>query len=125
MFRRGDHLEFEKVYNIPHVTKAYLGPAMDLYRNKFSSVIFLYVSDDKEWIRSNMGRDRDLMLASSEALVPEVAAGEDLALLSLTDHVITTRGTFSKWAAQLATCGGACGTFVRPCMFHQSSSDQV
>ena len=53
-----------------------------------------------------MARDRGLLVASSGALVPETAAGEDLALLSLTDHVITTRGTFSKWAAQLATCGG-------------------
>ena len=80
---------------------------MDLYRNRFSDpVIFLYVSDDKEWVRSHMAKDRDLLVASSGALVPEMATGEDLALLSLTDHVITTRGTFSKWAAQLATCGG-------------------
>ena len=80
---------------------------MDLYRNRFADpVIFLYVSDDQEWVRSHMAKDRDLLVASSGALVPEMATGEDLALLSLTDHVITTRGTFSKWAAQLATCGG-------------------
>ena len=57
-------------------------------------------------VRRHMGRDRGLLVASSGSLLPEKAAGEDLALLSLTDHVITTRGTFSKWAAQLATCGG-------------------
>ena len=80
---------------------------MDLYRNRFPDpVIFLYVSDDQEWVSTHMGRDRDLMVASSETLNPELATGEDLALLSLTDHVITTRGTFSKWAAQLATCAG-------------------
>ena len=107
LFRRGDHLSFERVYNLPHITKAYLSPAMDLYRNRFADpVIFLYVSDDQEWVRSHMAKDRDLLVASSGALVPEMATGEDLALLSLTDHVITTRGTFSKWAAQLATCGG-------------------
>ena len=53
-----------------------------------------------------MGRDRDLLVASSETPDPQLATGDDLALLSLTDHVITTRGTFSKWAAQLATCAG-------------------
>ena len=106
-FRRGDHLAFERVYNIPHITKAYLSPAMDLYRNRFPDpVIFLYVSDDQEWVRTHMGRDRDLLVASSETKDPQLATGEDLALLSLTDHVITTRGTFSKWAAQLATCAG-------------------
>ena len=69
-FRRGDHLAFEKVYNIPHITKAYLSPAMDLYRNRFPDpVIFLYVSDDQEWVSSHMGRDRDLLVASSEAQV--------------------------------------------------------
>ena len=31
----------------------YIGPSMDLFRNKFNNtVMFLYVSDDKEWIKN-------------------------------------------------------------------------
>ena len=53
-----------------------------------------------------MGRDPDLLVATSDALDPDQATGEDLGLLSLTGHVIMTRGTFSKMAAMMATCGG-------------------
>ena len=75
----------------------YIGPSMDLFRNKFNNtVMFLYVSDDKEWIKNNMKRDKDVVIGSSDS------TGDDLALLSLCDHTIMTRGTFSTWAAMLA-----------------------
>ena len=120
--RRGDHLKYERdtckyfsihsiifrfeaVHGIPHITAAYLGPAMDTFRNQYNNaVVFLYVSDDKEWIRSRLARDHDLVVATSEAADPVLAAGEDLALLAACDHTILTRGTFSSWAARL--CGG-------------------
>ena len=95
--RRGDHLHYERAYKIPHITMGYIGPSMDLFRNMFNNtVMFIYVSDDKEWIKNNMKRDKDVIVGSSDS------TGDDLALLSLCHHTIMTRGTFSTWAAMLA-----------------------
>ena len=90
--RRGDHLDYERVYSIPHITMAYLGPSMDLYLEKHNnSVLFLYVSDDKEWGEKYLARDRNVVLSLSDNTEPGQATGEDLALLSLCDDMITTR----------------------------------
>merc|ERR1711915_864159 len=61
--RRGDHLLYENAYNIPHVTMSYLGPSMDLFRNKFKNVIFIYVSDDKHWVQKHLNKDRDIIVS--------------------------------------------------------------
>ena len=93
--RRGDHLDYERVYSIPHITMAYLGPCMDLYLEKYNnSVIFLYVSDDREWGGKYLVRDRNVVLSLSDNTEPGQATGEDLALLSLCDDMITTRRGF-------------------------------
>ena len=69
--RRGDHLDYERVYNIPHITMTYLGPSMDLFLDKYNnSVVFIYVSDDKVWGEKHFQRDRNVVIsrycASSE-----------------------------------------------------------
>ena len=116
--RRGDHLDYERVYSIPHITMAYLGPCMDLYLEKYNnSVIFLYVSDDREWGEKYLLRDRNVVLSLSDSREGWEATGEDLALLAQCEDVITTRGTFSLWAARLAA-----GTYLRPCMFPQTAT---
>ena len=117
--RRTDHLDYERVFNIPHITMSYLGPSMDLFRDKFRNVVFVYVSDDKTWIKDYVKKDRDIVVGSSEAHDKLVSTGEDLALLSLCTHMITTRGTFSLWSARLTR-----GLVIRPCMFSHSSSGQ-
>ena len=69
--RRGDHLDYERVYRIPHITMAYLGPSMDLYLEKHNnSVLFLYVSDDKEWGEKYLARDRNVVLSLSDNTEP-------------------------------------------------------
>lgn len=119
--RRGDHLAYERAYNIPHISMTYLGPSMDLFIQKYNnSVMFLYVSDDKEWGEGHFRRDRSVVISRSES-EPIEATGEDLALLSLCDHMIITRGTYSKWAARLAG-----GLYIRPCMFaHTSTREEI
>ena len=37
-----------------------------MFRDKFINVVFVYVSDDKEWIREYVKKDRDIVVASSE-----------------------------------------------------------
>lgn len=116
--RRGDHLKFEEVMKIPHITMSYLGPSMDMYRDTYRNVVFLYVSDDKEWAKKHLTKDKDLVFSWSTE-DKKVSTGEDLSLLSLCDHTIMTRGTYSFWAAKLAG-----GTYVRPCMFQQTATIQ-
>ena len=60
------------------------------------------MSDDKLWAKKNLHKDRDVILSSSLAKNKIQATGEDLALLSLCDHMIMTRGTFSMWAARMS-----------------------
>ena len=101
---------------IPHITLGYLGPSMDLYRAKYKTVVFIYVSDDKEWAKQHMTRDKDVIFSwSSSNRV--IATGEDLALLSLCNHTIMTRGTFSFWASKLAG-----GSYIRPCMLENTAT---
>ena len=100
--RRGDHLQYELSHDIPHITMSYLARSMDCFRRRFHNVVFLYISDDSEWIQPYVKKHRDLVISSSKAKDRIEATGEDLALLSMSDHVIITHGTFSSWAALLS-----------------------
>ena len=105
--RRGDHLDYERVYRIPHITMAYLGPSMDLYLEKYNnSVLFLYVSDDREWGEKYFARDRNVVLSLSDSTQPAQATGEDLALLALCDDMITTRQGLFILISHRVTLGG-------------------
>ena len=101
--RRGDHLQYQLDHDIPHITMSYLGQSMDLFRRRFQeNVVFLYISDDPEWIQPYAKKLKDLIPSSRKSKDRVEATGEDLALLSLCDHVIITHGTFSIWAAFLS-----------------------
>ena len=115
--RRGDHLKYEQVMKIPHITMSYLSPSMDMYRDKYKSVVFLYVSDDKEWAKKHLAKDKDIVFSWSSSN-KVLATGEDLALLSLCTHTIMTRGTYSFWASKLAN-----GTYIRPCMLENTATE--
>ena len=116
--RRGDHLKFEQVMKIPHITMSYLSPSMDMYRDKYKNAVFLYVSDDKEWAKQHLTRDKELVFSWSLS-AKVISTGEDLAILSLCTHTIMTRGTYSFWASKLAG-----GTYIRPCMFQHTATQQ-
>merc|ERR1711936_863551 len=47
--RRGDHLHYQKENNIQVISEDYFLDAMDMYREKFKEVVFVYVSDDLKW----------------------------------------------------------------------------
>ena len=116
--RRGDHLALERVYRIPHPSMAYLGPSMDHFRTRHNFTVFLYVSDDPEWGARHLGRDRDTVLSSSPG-PPSLSTGRDLALMSLCQHTVLTRGSFSFWCGQLAG-----GSYIRPCMVQQFATQE-
>ena len=47
--RRGDHVSFRDEGNIDELGASYFLEAMEMYREKFKRVVFVFVSDDLEW----------------------------------------------------------------------------
>ena len=78
---------YERLMGVPSPTLSYISPCLDLYRSHLSSpTIFLYVSEEPEWGRGRLVRDRDVVVVEDGR-----GLGEDLALLALTNHTILTR----------------------------------
>ncbi|KAK7092459.1 galactoside alpha-(1,2)-fucosyltransferase 2-like [Littorina saxatilis] len=72
----------------------YFNRAMTLFRERFPHVTFVVVGQDPQWCKQNLqpvNNDRVILDPSS--------AEVDMQLLSMTDHLITSPGTFSWWAA--------------------------
>jgi len=121
--RRGDHIDFQKESGYKSLEPGYFIEAMDMYREKYKRVVFIYVSDDMDWGRGKLKKrtkTNDLYLAGSLqnkelAKTPIVSAAYDLALLSACNHTITSYGTYSFWAGALA--GRGRGKRVTPAFF--------
>ena len=54
--RRGDHLQFQKEGGMKSLEPAYFLEAMEMYREKFKRVVFIYVTDDIQWGRDKLER---------------------------------------------------------------------
>ena len=54
--RRGDHLKFQTESGIHLLEAGYFFEAMDLYRQRFKRVVFVYVTDDIEWGIEKIGK---------------------------------------------------------------------
>ena len=52
--RRTDHLEFEKMNRVKHLSKNYFVQAMDLFAELLIHPLFVIVSDDTGWARSQI-----------------------------------------------------------------------
>ena len=91
--RRGDKVKKENGWQMPG--KSYFHNAMDYFRQKYANIVFIVVSEDKNWAKENIIGD-DVIYSTSESDLLE------LALLTLCDHMIMSVGTFSWWAAYLA-----------------------
>lgn len=99
--RRGDYLIYsDKGYTVP--TVSYFRKAMKYFTDMFDRVQFFVASDDPLWIKANINT-----VGHSPAVVNVThssghSPGQDLAILSLCEHVIMSTGTFGWWAAWLA-----------------------
>jgi len=76
--------------------------AMQYFKLQHSHVLFVVLSDDIEWCRNNIMGSH---VFYSQGHTPAT----DLAIASLCDHAIITKGTYSLWVAWLAN-----GVTVRP-----------
>lgn len=103
--RRGDFLT--KRYPVAGVD--YIQSAMKVFTSKYQNVQFIVVSDDMKWCRKNI---------HNVIYSPFWKDIDDMALLTLCDHVIVTSGTFGWWGAWLAN-----GTTVYFSGFPKQNSD--
>jgi len=85
--------ELNRGYNVAN--EQYLSKALDYFRTKFKTLLFIAVSDDMGWVRRNVKGD-DVMYCTTSS------APADLAVLSMCNHNIVTSGTFGWWGAYLA-----------------------
>ena len=91
--RRGDFLTFFQLdTNLP-----YLNLAMNYYRRKYMNCRFLIASDDKDYVKKNLGNNADIFITPDSFF-----SGDDLAALALCEHSIVTAGSYGWWSAWLA-----------------------
>nr|XP_044990486.1 galactoside 2-alpha-L-fucosyltransferase Sec1-like isoform X1 [Jaculus jaculus] len=99
--RRGDY-----VHVMPNVWKGvvadrgYLEKALDWFRARYSSPVFVVTSNDMSWCRKSIKPSHgDVVFAGSGQ---QGSPAKDFALLTQCNHTIMTVGTFGIWAAYLA-----------------------
>ena len=78
------------------VTDTYVHNAMNYFTSRYHNVHFLVASQDGDWCRKYISRDR-----SDVTIMEGNSAAVDLAALTLTDHMIVSIGTFGWWAGFL------------------------
>ena len=94
--RRGDMTDPGKARFGNRVAPAsYFNKAMDYFRSKYDSVLFIVCSDDIPWAKDNLKSDDVVFSTNKDAIV-------DFALLTLCGDVIMSVGTFGWWAGWLA-----------------------
>ncbi|XP_061186696.1 galactoside alpha-(1,2)-fucosyltransferase 2-like [Saccostrea echinata] len=91
--RRGDFVRL-KSSGYAVATKEYFEKAMALFSN-YSSPLYIVCSNNLEWSRANIPKKYKVEFTSGN--LPEV----DLALMASCDHMISSVGTYSWWAAWL------------------------
>ena len=92
--------KYSKGYVLPDET--FFEKAKRFYLNHFKFVQFIIISSNKQWCREHFHN-----VNISHFTNP----GDDLALLSICDHVVVTSGTFGWWGAWLS--GGTTVYFDR------------
>ncbi|CAF0935039.1 unnamed protein product [Adineta steineri] len=90
--RRGDFLRVRRVSS-----NKYIFNAMSHFQIKYHSVMFIIVSDDKEYCRKTFGQKNNVLVTPDS-----FSTADDLATLTLCEHTILTAGTFGWWGAFLS-----------------------
>ena len=94
--RRGDMLHPVLQWAGVLVSKpTYIRAAMEFFESRFPQVVFIICGDDSWYNRATYGGPSNVIISENEdAMV-------DLAVLSMSDHMIMTIGTFGWWAGYL------------------------
>lgn len=98
--RRTDYFHHLKVVN--NITKwanhNYFFKAMKYFEKKYSSVVFVVVSDDPEWCLKVFRTKGNVYVVSNKSSSP----AQDMAIMSICNHSLIDYGTFGQWGAFLA-----------------------
>ncbi|KAL4667191.1 hypothetical protein H8959_005880 [Pygathrix nigripes] len=99
--RRGDYVHvMPKVWKGVVAGQKYLQQALDMFRARYSSPIFVVTSNGMAWCRENIDTSHGDVVFAGDGI--EGSPAKDFALLTQCNHTIMTIGTFGIWAAYLA-----------------------
>ncbi|XP_069856606.1 galactoside alpha-(1,2)-fucosyltransferase 2-like [Dipodomys merriami] len=99
--RRGDYVHFmAHVWKGVVADRGYLQQAMDRFRARFESPVFVVTSNGMAWCKDNINASLGDVVFAGNGM--EGSPGKDFALLTQCNHTIMTIGTFGIWAAYLA-----------------------
>ena len=83
---------------LPLPPNAFFAKAMEYFIHKYHNVYFIICSDNTQWVSRNIQPQN----ITKQVVFSNFKKAElDLAMLTICDHVIITRGTFSWWAGYL------------------------
>lgn len=99
--RRGDFALAAKSSGYSTAPESYFRNAMKYFTDRYEQVQFFVASQDKLWTMQHIVSDNTSANVNVVYLFDN-APGEDMAVLSMCDHVIVSSGTFGWWAAWLA-----------------------
>ncbi len=96
--RRGDYLQFSEVYgNI--CKEQYYEAAMAYISQRVQSPVFVFFSDDIEWVKGHYGDKKSIYV--EESMFEDYQSWYDMYLMSCCSHNIIANSTFSWWGAWL------------------------
>ncbi|XP_027947222.1 galactoside 2-alpha-L-fucosyltransferase 2 isoform X1 [Eumetopias jubatus] len=99
--RRGDYVRvMPQVWKGVVADRGYLEQALDWFRARYDSPIFVVSSNGMTWCRENINASRGDVVFAGNGI--ENSPSKDFALLMQCNHTIMTIGTFGIWAAYLA-----------------------
>ncbi|XP_070080758.1 galactoside 2-alpha-L-fucosyltransferase SEC1 isoform X2 [Equus caballus] len=98
--RRGDYVRvMPQVWKGVLADRGYLRQALDWFRARHRSPVFVVTSDDMSWCQQNINSSRgDVVFAGNGR---QGSPAKDFALLVQCNHTVITVGTFGVWAAYL------------------------
>jgi len=102
--RRGDMVNnaYFKDYGYTVAPPEYFAKAMAMFVKQYSRVQFVVCSDDIQWCEANIPSHKSLGDGVDVVFSKRHSQFEDIAILSLCDHIIMSVGSFGWWAAWLA-----------------------
>lgn len=96
--RRGDYLKNPEIYG-DICTEQYYKKAIQLIKKKISDPVFVFFSDDIEWVKNRFWSDDAIYI--EESMFKHYQAWYDMCLMSCCSHNIIANSTFSWWGAWL------------------------
>uniref|UniRef100_A0A8D2DIS2 L-Fucosyltransferase n=1 Tax=Sciurus vulgaris TaxID=55149 RepID=A0A8D2DIS2_SCIVU len=98
--RRGDYIRvMPRVWKGVLADRSYLQQALDWFRARYRSPVFVVTSDDMAWCRESIDSSLGDVVFAGNGL--QGSPAKDFALLTQCNHSIITVGTFGIWAAYL------------------------